>query len=68
MLAVIFPSHIWESLTRNVLQLPIINFGVQHKWMLMEIIMDIGRTVIKIATRVENIKSELNKVKYFWNV
>ena len=33
--AVIFPSHIWESHTRNVLQLPIINFGVQPKWMLM---------------------------------
>ena len=59
---VIFPSSIRDPRTMNVLWFYIINFGVQQQWMLKEIIMETGRTVIKIATRVENIKNELNKV------
>ena len=47
---VIFPSNIRDPITINVLKLAIINFGVQHKWMLMEILMETGRTVMKIAT------------------
>ena len=46
---VIFPSNIRDPRTMNVLWFYIINYGVQQQWMLKEIIMETGRTVIKLA-------------------
>ena len=49
MVVVISPSNIEATLTMNVLDMIIINFGVQQKWMQQEDIMDNGRIVMKVA-------------------
>ena len=52
MIAAFFHSNIMISLTINVLMLITIKHGVQQKLMLMEIIMETGKTAMKIAKKV----------------
>ena len=46
---VIFPSNIEGSPTINALKLDIVNFGVQRKWIKLEIIMETGKIVMQVV-------------------
>ena len=47
---VIFPSNMEFPPTINALKLPIVNFGVQQKWIKLENIMDTGKIAMQVAS------------------
>ena len=67
MVVVISPSNIEATLTMNVLDIIIINFGVQQKWMQQEDMMDNGRIVMKVALGLQKLllPPQLKKVVNF---